>query len=66
MSRDWQHDDSGSFERFHKDRGIKKKQKRGDRHSQKQRMREVASDVDSYEDDFGDFYDDRSSTKQRQ
>ena len=65
MSREW-NDDSGSFERFHKDRGIKKKQKRGDRHSQKQRMREAASDIDRYEDDtFEDYQNERTNSKQR-
>jgi hypothetical protein len=63
MSRDW-HEESGSFERFHTDRGVKKKQKRGDRHAQKQKMREAASDIDRYEDDsFEDEVDGRS-TKQ--
>lgn len=66
MSRDWQYDESSSFERFHTDRGIKKKQKRGDRHSQKQKMREAASDVTRFEDEtFEDFYDGRAEPKQR-
>lgn len=65
MSREWT-EDSSSFERFHKDRGIKKKQKRGDRHSQKQRMREAASDIDRYEDDtFEDYQNERTNSKQR-
>lgn len=56
MSRDW-HNSDESFERFHKDRGIRKKQKRGDRRREHQRLKEVASDMnhpdelDSYEDD---------------
>ena len=63
MSREW-NDDSGSFERFHKDRGVKKKQKRGDRHAQKQRMREAATDIDRYEDDSYEDEVDGRSTKQ--
>jgi len=65
MSREWNNwDDTGSFERFHRDRGIKKKQKRGDRHSQKQKMREASSDIQRYEDDsFEDYQNER--TKQR-
>ncbi len=52
MSKEWNNwEDTGSFERFHKDRGIKKKQKRGDRHSHKQKMREATSDIDRFEDE---------------
>jgi len=69
MSREWNNwdnwDDTGSFERFHKDRGIKKKKKRGDRHSQKQKMREASSDIDRFEDEsfFEDFSNERPDTK---
>lgn len=65
MSKEWNNwDDTGSFERFHKDRGIKKKQKRGDRHSHKQKMREASSDIERYEDDsFEDYRDERPRTK---
>lgn len=67
MSREWNNwEDTGSFERFHKDRGIKKKQKRGDRHSQKQRMREATSDIDRFEDEaFEDYSNERTNPKQR-
>jgi hypothetical protein len=67
MSKDWHNwDDSDSFERFCKDRSMRKKQKRSDRHSQKQKMREVSSEPSQFDDDsFEDFYNDRSNPKPR-
>lgn len=49
MSKNWK--DNASFERFSLDKGIKKKQKRGDRKANRQRLRDITSDIDR----FGDY-----------
>lgn len=67
MSKDWHNwDESDSFERFRKDRSMRKKQKRSDRHSQKQKMREVSNDIERYDDDsFEDFNNGRQNSPKR-
>jgi len=52
-NKDWKNDDSG-FERFHTDRGVKKKQKRGDGRRDHQRLKEIATNPNLYDEAFED------------
>jgi hypothetical protein len=52
MNKKWDDYDDDSYEKFRKDRSMKKKEKRGNRYFQKKIMREIINDRDLIDNDF--------------
>ena len=64
MSKNWK--ENNSFERFSLDKGIKKKQKRGNRKADRQRLGDITSDMDGFGDyPFKEDSDGRQRTNKR-